>query len=112
MARQLSLAQLPKRGRPPRHQYLNRLAASQSSQRETLRKGQSPLLCTGSRYSSISKYTARRFLGYKITVIARVDGVLRTSLIRCSPVENDDQPSFQEALTAGHSQPSVTQTVG
>jgi hypothetical protein len=50
----------------PRHQYLNRLAASQSSQRWTLRKGQPPLLCTGSRHSAISQYTARRFLWYKM----------------------------------------------
>ena len=66
MARQLSLAQLPKRGRPPRHQYVNRLAASQSSQRGTLRKGQPPLLCTGSRHSATPEYTARRFLWYKM----------------------------------------------
>ena len=79
MARQLSLAQLPKRGRPPRHQYVNRLAASQSSQRGTSRRGQPPLLCTGSRHSAISQYTARRFLWYKMTVLARIYGVLRTA---------------------------------
>ena len=66
MARQLSLAQLPKRGRPPRHQYVNRLAVSQSSQRGTSRRDQPPLLCTGSRHSAISQYTARRFLWYKM----------------------------------------------
>ncbi len=69
----MSLAQLPKHGRLPRHQYVNRLAASQSSQRETLRKGPSPLLCTGSRHSAYPQYTAWRFLWYKMTVPARND---------------------------------------
>ena len=119
MARQLSLAQLPKRGRPPRHQYVNRLAASQSSQRGTLRKGQPPLLCTGSRHSAISQYTARGFLWYKMMAkpiitefserhpgtaqyasFSRKTGTFCPSFVqeaRCSFVANDGPLSFHVA---------------
>jgi hypothetical protein len=58
MARLIKVLQLPKRGRyghkneSARRQCKNRYAASHSSQRETLRKGQSPLLCTGFSHSA------------------------------------------------------------
>lgn len=43
---------MDKKYKSARRQSLNRSAASQSSQRETLKRRSSPLLCTGFRHSA------------------------------------------------------------